>query len=233
MNKTVLIAISLLMAAVIAGWSFFTYGGETAKPTKEQQLILETKDERLSMGEPQAPVRIVEYGDILCPYCAKAHQQVVPKIQSNYIEKDKVHYEMRLVGMIAEDSKRAAEGAYCAGEQNKFWDYIDAAYRYTWENYYRHDKDPSEVTLFSSANMPKAALELGVFSGTDNIQWQNCVEAERYEETINSNRSDMSKLKAYGTPHFVIDGKGYNGAPPFSAFKAVIEAALNENQAKQ
>lgn len=69
----------------------------------------------------------MEFADILCPYCAKANQQVIPQIKSNYIDTGKVHYEVRLVAMIAPDSQHAGEGAYCAAKQGKFWNYLDTA----------------------------------------------------------------------------------------------------------
>lgn len=227
MKKKVLVLSFIILAMIVGGWAFFTYGGTTQQPiTSAEQKILNVQDKRLSKGSENAPVKIVEYADILCPYCAKANEQIIPQIQSNYIDKNQAHYEVRLVAMIAPDSERAAEGAYCAAEQNKFWNYIDTAYKDTWDTYYSQNKSPEDVPLFSAANIYGFAQSIGL----DAMQWQHCMDAGKYKDVIHKNEKAMNDMKAYGTPHFIINGNNYNGAPPFSAFKAVIDAELQKSK---
>lgn len=190
----------------------------------EQKKILETKDDRLSLGDSDATVRIVEYVDILCPYCAQANHEIIPKIKSDFIDSGKVHYEVRLVGMISPDSKRAAEGAYCAAEQDKFWNYIDTAYQKTWDDYYSQDKSAVDIHLFSAVNIADFASSVGV----DRLTWQRCMDRSDYGDTVDRNRSEMTSMNAHGTPHFVINGHGYNGSPPYQSFKAVINSELKK-----
>lgn len=232
MKSTAVIAI-LLAVALVAGWLFFTSGADNPPRTEEQQAILETQDERLSKGEASAPVKIVEYADILCPYCAQAHQDTIPRIEEEYVDTGKVHYEMRLVGMIAPDSTRAAEGAYCAAEQDKFWQYIDRIYDYTWDNYYSQDRSPEDISMFNHASMPSLTKKLDILDTKQSLEWQRCLDNGRYHTTVTDNRTDMRKLRAYGTPHFEIAGQSYNGNPPYAAFKTVIDAALNKQQTEQ
>lgn len=191
--------------------------------TDTQKKILEVQDERLTKGDKSAPVKIIEYADILCPYCAKANEEIIPQIQSNYIDKNQAHYEVRLVAMIAPDSERAAEGAYCAAEQNKFWDYLNTAYRDSWNNYYSKDKSPEDVKLFSKTGIYGFAKSIGL----EMFAWQQCMDQGKYADTITQNQKKMKEIEAYGTPHFIINDKSYNGAPPFPAFKAVIDGELN------
>lgn len=227
MKKSNIIVIILVLVVFGGIWAFFSIGGKQAPVAQTSLDILNVQDKRLSKGNPDAPVKIVEYADILCPFCAKANQEIIPKIQSDYIDTNKAHYEVRLVAMIAPDSQRAAEGAYCAAEQNKFWDYIDTAYKDTWDNYYSQNKTPDDVTLFSKSNIYGFARRVGL----GGMQWQQCMDEGRYKDTITQNQKKMSEIKAYGTPHFIINGKNYNGAPPFSAFKAVIDSELNKSKA--
>lgn len=228
MKKTLVILGSFIVALIVGGWLFFSYGGSTQEPLSEaEQKVLNVQDERLTKGDKTAPVKIVEYADILCPYCAKANEEVIPQIQSNYIDKKQVHYEVRLVAMISPDSKRAGEGAYCAAEQNKFWDYLDTAYKDTWNNYYSQNKKPQDVDLFTERNINSFAGRVGL----DTLSWQQCMDSGKYEKTITANQDKMSEMKAYGTPHFIINGNQYSGAPPYSSFKAVIDAELNKSKA--
>ena len=208
--------------------AFFNYGGKADSGlSSSQKKILETGDERLSLGEKDAPVRIVEYVDVMCQYCAQANREVVPKIKSDFIDKGKVHYEVRLVGVIDEDSKRAAEGAYCAAEQGMFWNYLDTAYDDTWNDFYNQGKKAIDIPLFSSVKIADFAESTGV----DRLVWQRCMDKGEYGDTVDINQSEMSSMGAYGTPHFLINEHGYNGAPPYQSFKAVINSELKKADA--
>ncbi len=224
-RKTVILVVLAVLVAV-GGWAFFAGDGkkiDKSLPAQNRE-VLKVQDKRLARGDDTAPVKIVEYADVLCPYCAKANDKVIPQIASNYIVPKKAHYEMRLIAMTSPDSQRAGEGAYCAAEQGKFWDYMNTAYRQTWDNYYSLDKGPEDVDIFSQGNIYGFAKGLGL----NMWEWQQCMDTGKYKETLIANKNKMSELEAYGTPHFVINGSNYNGAPPFAAFKAVIDVELRK-----
>lgn len=228
MKKTAIVLSAVVLAMIVGVWMFFSTGGTTAEPlSATEQKVLDVQDKRLTKGDENAPVKIVEYADILCPYCAKANEEIIPQIQSNYIDKKQVHYEVRLVAMISPDSQRAGEGAYCAAEQNKFWDYLDTAYKDTWNNYYSQNKTPQDVDIFTERSIDSFAKKVGL----DALSWEHCMDSDTYEKTITANQDKMREIKAYGTPHFIINGNNYNGAPPFSSYKAVIDAELNKLEA--
>lgn len=225
MKKTTQTTFALILTAIIGVAIFYAYNGSTATlPTAAERKILDVQNERLTKGDAQAPVKIVEYADILCPYCAKANEETIPQIQTSYIDKGQVQYEVRLVAMIAPDSARAAEGAYCAADQNKFWKYLDTAYKDTWEQYYSKNMTPRDVTMFSDVNVHTFASKIGL----DMATWQQCMADGKYEATLTQNQQQMSDIGANGTPLFIINGKEYNGAPPFSLFKTVIDAELRQ-----
>lgn len=188
------------------------------------QRVLDVQDERLAIGSETAPVKIVEYADVLCPYCAKVNEEVVPRMRSDYIDTKKAHYEIRLVAMIAPDSKLAGEGAYCAAEQNKFWDYMDLAYKETWQNYYSQNKSPEDVPLFSDAQINQFASRAGIELST----WRGCLDSGKYADVLEKNKAKMSEIKAYGTPHFLFNGQSYSGAPPYPFFQKALDAEYNK-----
>lgn len=229
-----LITLSVIVIVLTGAiWAFFTFGGSQVQLSQNQHEILDMRDERFSQGDPNAPVTIVEYADVLCPYCARVHGELMPQIQAEYIDSGKVYYEMRLVGMIAPDSMRAAEGAYCAAEHGQFWSYMDTAYRDTWNNYYSINLEPNDIKIFSNGQISIFAQRAGITDSNEKSAWQQCMSDAKYRQAIEQNKSDMSEMKAYGTPHFIIDGKSYSGNPPYSILKTMIEAALNEQKTKQ
>lgn len=190
--------------------------------------VLSIQDKRLSLGDESAPVKIVEYADILCPYCAQANANIIPRIKADYIDTKKAHYEVRLVGRIAPDSKRAAIGAYCAAEQGKFFDYLDTAYTRTWSEYYSQNKSPEDIPLFSELLIKDFAKRLGL----EMTAWDTCLTSGKYDSVLAANQAKMREIEAYGTPHFIINDRNYSGAPPYPAFQAVIDGELKKQEAK-
>lgn len=215
--------VTIIILGVIAWLIASHIGRESATVDSERAEILEVQQENLSKGSDDADITIVEYVDILCPHCAKAHQEILPKIEAEYIEPGKASYEVRLVAKIAPDSARAAKGAYCAAEQDMLWKYLDTAYRITWNDYYSQNRDTEEIDLFSQTNIGQFSHQI---IGLDKLAWTQCLESDRYDKTLEDNAQEMSDLKAYGTPHFIINGHDYNGAPPYEFFKTAIEAEL-------
>lgn len=136
----------------------------------------------------------------------------------------KARYEIRLVAMIAPDSQRAAEGAYCAAEQNKFWKYMDLAYKETWQNYYSQNKSPQEVPLFSDSQINQFAERVGLELST----WRDCLDNDTYAGVIQKNQATMAEINANGTPHFLFNGQSYAGAPPYELFQTALNAELNK-----
>ena len=167
-----------------------------------------------TMGDPNAPVKIIEYADFQCPYCRAFSQQTEPQILETYVKTGKVFFEYRSVGaFIGPESASAAEAAYCAGDQGKFWPYHDTLYaNWTGEN----------VGDFSTANLQKYAASLGLDQTTFDACLSGGKYVERVQQDVNNARSDGVRA----TPSFLVNGKMIKGAQPFSVFQQTIEAAL-------
>jgi protein-disulfide isomerase len=186
-----------------------------------------------AMGDPNAPIKIVEYSDFQCPYCAQFHQQTEPQIINTYIKTGKVYFVYRSMGNFISDnlgkyngisdaeSRDAAEAAYCAGDQNKFWEYHDILYaNYTGEG----------VGDFTSRRLVAYAEAIGL----DMNQFRTCFNNATYSQQVLQDQADGDAAGVTGTPTFVlsytIDGqtqtKLISGAEPFSTFQQEIDADL-------
>ncbi len=74
-----------------------------------------------AMGDPNAPIKIEEFSDFQCPYCARFHEETESQIVNTYVTDGTVYFVYRSFGdFIGPESKAAAEAAYCAGDQNKY-----------------------------------------------------------------------------------------------------------------
>ena len=185
-------------------------------PPKDTELAA-----KMSKGDKNAPVQMVEFADVLCALCAQAHTKVMPSIENDYIKTGKVRHEVRFVAKISPDSARAAKGAYCAAEQNKFWDYYDTAEKKLWDKF-DAGEHALNITTFSQSNIVSFAKPLGL----DMPAWNTCTSSDKYQSTLDKNNKDLQALNTYSTPTFLINGKAYGGAPAYEVFKAVIDEAL-------
>ena len=167
------------------------------------------------MGDPNAPVKIVEYADFQCPYCMHYWEETEPQIIQNYVATGKVYYEYRSVGgFIGPESADAADAAYCAADQNKFWEYHDILFA-NWTGENAGDFTPDRLRQYA------AAIHLNV------DQFNTCLNSGAHTNQVDQDVADAKTAGVQGTPAFFINGKLIEGAQPYSAFQQAIDAALN------
>jgi protein-disulfide isomerase len=167
------------------------------------------------MGNPNAPVKIIEYADFQCTFCLRYWTVTEPQIIQNYIATGKVYYEYRSVGgFIGPESANAANAAYCAADQNKFWEYHDTLFaNWTGEN-------AGDFTL-DKLRQYAAAIQLNL------DQFNACLNTSAHTGQVNQDVSDAKAVGVQGTPSFIINGKLVAGALPYSTFQQTIDAALS------
>ncbi|MFI5009819.1 MAG: DsbA family protein [Solirubrobacterales bacterium] len=82
-----------------------------------------------TLGNPKAPVTLVEFGDLQCPVCAAYAENALPAILTRYVRPGQVRLVFRNLDSIGSDSVRAARMAGVLGEQNHMWEFIDLMYK--------------------------------------------------------------------------------------------------------
>ena len=177
-----------------------------------------------AMGDPNAPIKIEEFSDFQCPYCARFHEETEWQIANSYVADGTVYMVYRSFGdFIGPESKAAAEAAYCAGDQDKFWEYHNILFaNQTGEN----------VGAYSDRRLQAFAEALSLDMDTFN----SCVSSGKYSDRVNQDKVDGTAAGVTGTPAFVItytvNGEQKQrfiaGAYPFSEFQTQIEGALAE-----
>jgi protein-disulfide isomerase len=80
------------------------------------------------LGSPDAPVTMVEFADLQCPFCAEYHARVFPELLDRYVRTGKLRLELRLLRFLGPDSDRLARAAAAASEQNRMWQLVGLAY---------------------------------------------------------------------------------------------------------
>jgi protein-disulfide isomerase len=166
-----------------------------------------------TMGDPNAPVVIEEFSDFQCAYCRQFFLETEKPLIDQYVNTGKVYFIYRTLGSwLGPGSQYSAEAAYCAGDQDMFWEFHDALFT----NQGRME--------FSPVNL----IQLADGMGLDLIEFGDCVESSKYREQIKKDLTDGISEGVRGTPSFLINDRLVIGAQQFSFFQQAIETALNE-----
>lgn len=159
-------------------------------------------------GAAKAAVTIVEFSDFECPFCAQV-QDTLKQIMERY------GGEVRLVfkHLPSEDHRHslaAARAAYCAGQQDRFWQFHDA--------------------LFASSHKlsPEVFSEIGVRLGLGREQFTACLSDEASRTAVVRDIELARRYRIDSTPSFLINGKLVKGALTFAEFQNIIERELQQ-----
>ena len=168
------------------------------------------------LGDNNAPITIVEFGDYQCFYCNKFFHETEDQINENYIKTGKAKMIFKDYTIIGPDSVVSAHAAHCADEQGKFWEYHDALYN-NWNG---------ENNGWASAeNQFKFAKDVGL----DEKAFTECMMSEKYKEKIQASSEDAKTLGLTGTPAFFVIGPNNKivkipGAQPYNIFVNILES---------
>ncbi len=170
------------------------------------------------LGDPGAPVTIVEFGDYQCFFCNRFFHDTEAALVENYVDTGKANIIFKDYTIIGSDSISAAHGAHCADEQGKFWEYHDILYdNWTGEN----------NGWASHENLEGFAAGLGL----DVEQWNGCMADGGHQNKIAASGEDARTLGLGGTPAFFVIGPDdqvtqITGAQPYARFAEILDAEL-------
>lgn len=215
-NQRILIIVGVSVIAIAVALLLILPTLQPVGTIAEHTLMNRPQVKFNGMGDPNAPVKIIEYSDFQCPYCAQFVTKTEQQLIDAYIATGKVYFEYHSFGeFIGPESARSAEAAYCAGDQEKFWEMHDIIFaNHTGENV----GDFTDKRLIAFAN--KIGLDAAKFS--------DCFTSGKYAAQVNQDGVDGAQAGVKATPSFVINGKLFEGAQPFSGFQTEIEALLKQ-----
>lgn len=233
-KKDRFLPISILIAAVlIAGAVMFSalYRPGSAAPTDNgaaaggaggtnntSAMQIGPRDEIL--GNQNAPVTLVEYGDYQCPFCSAFFAQTQPQLVNDYINKGVVRMVFRNFAFLGPESVAAAQAAECAFDQQKLWPYHDALYQAKVSDEQKGGSENDGIfnrTLF---------LNLAQKIGLDMPTFTSCLDSNKYASLVAQEKTAAGQVGVNSTPSFFVNGTSIVGAQPYTAFQTAIDAAV-------
>jgi protein-disulfide isomerase len=94
-----------------------------------EELLDGVPQDGVAIGDPEAPVTLVEFADLQCPFCAQWASETFPVLVEDYVQDGQLRIEFRPMVFIGEDSGRGARAALAAGEQGRLWHVLELLYR--------------------------------------------------------------------------------------------------------
>ena len=188
--------------------------------TKIQSLSVFTDNASPILGNPNAPITMVEFGDYQCTFCSKFFHETENSIITNYVKTGKVKILFKDYIILGQDSMNAANAAHCANDQKLFWEYHSMLYN----NWAGEDTGWADLThLHEFANT--LGLDMDVFS--------TCMSDLKWNELVNLSSIDGQKLGVSGTPTFFVIDQNNDvmkivGAQHYDVFKQIFDSVLDE-----
>ena len=147
-----------------------------------------------TLGDKNAPVAVIEFGDYQCPACAAFFTQEEPTIIKNYVDTNKISFTFVPFSFIGAESFAAAQAAYCAGDQGKYWPYHDALY---------NDQHGENTGYFSTSKLEEYAQTLSLNTTT----FKQCFEGGKYKAQVDTDYNYGVSKNVQATPSFLVDGQ--------------------------
>ena len=188
--------------------------------TKIQSLSVFTDNASPILGNPNAPITMVEFGDYQCTFCSKFFHETGNPIITNYIKTGKVKILFKDFIILGQDSRNAANAAHCANDQKLFWEYHSMLYN-NWAGENTGWADLAHLHEFANT----LGLDMDVFS--------TCMSDLKWNELVNLSSKDGQKLGVSGTPTFFVIDQNNDvikivGAQHYDVFKQIFDSVLDE-----
>ena len=219
MNKKGVI-IGVIVVAIIAGITALS----TSSPSETVNLDMGRTHGTIStamgspiLGNPSAPITIVEFGDYQCEQCYAWFHETKPAIVRDYIDTGKANLVFVDLAFLGRDSIPASMATYCAEDQGMYWEYHDLLY-----NFQEHVDNGWANSERLKAFADSLDLDLELF--------ESCLDSGKYSKRVQYNIQQASENDVRGTPGFFIVGpdgqQKIGGAQPFSVFKNILDSMI-------
>jgi len=168
-----------------------------------------------TLGDPSAPVTMTEFGDPQCPVCKAFAEQVAPELITSEVKTGRVKFTYQPYLIIGPDSQPAMKAVLAAGEQGRFWNYLQLFYANQGEENSGYVTDDFLTNIAEAAGVP------------DTDKWNQSRSSSRWDSIISKGTIDAEGFGFNGTPSLVAQGpKGTQTIKGFSLSE--IQAAVQQ-----
>ena len=187
--KLYYLAIPILIGVLVGG--VLSEYGVNSNDSKKLTFSKLVENGSPVMGNINAPITILEWGDYQCTFCYKFHQNTLDIINEDFIKTGKVKIIFKDFPLNGPDSKLAAEASYCAQDQEKYWKYHDELYK-NWGG--------ERTGWITRESLTKFAETVDL----DIEKFNKCLDDHKYENKVNSLYAFGKEIGIDATPSFLV-----------------------------
>ena len=165
----------------------------------------------MALGRADAPVTIVQYASLSCPYCRRFQIETFPELKAEYIDPGKVRYVLREFP-IGKQSGLATIALRCAGP-GKYFALYDKLMR-------------EQASWVSQEVRPEAILKVAAQVGMTRAQFDSCRENRGMIAALNAIKERGRMLGVIGTPNFFVEGKLIKSVISIAEIRAMVDPIL-------
>ena len=177
--------------------------------------ILKIEEDEIILGNPDAPITVIEYASMSCPHCASFHLNTLPIIKEEYIDTGKVKFVFRDYPFNL-PALQASMIIRCVGE-SVYHKYINALFS-------------MQKKWVKSKGSAEKLFEIMNNSGMSKEEFDICLNDKDMENKILSGQLEAQKqLSINTTPSFIINGKKLEGNKPIDTFRNIFESILEKS----
>ncbi len=189
MTKLYLLIIPIAIG-IIAGM-FLAFNLESSSDSKLLTSSKLIEDGSPIMGNSNAPITILEWGDYQCTFCYRFHENTLDIINEEFIKTGKVKLVFKDFPLNGPDSLLAAEASYCAEDQEKYWQYHDELYK-NWGG--------ERTGWITRESLDKFAVTVDL----DLLQFNVCLDEHKYQNRVNALHEFGKEIGIDATPSFLV-----------------------------
>ena len=215
MNNYAFLVIPIVVG-LVSGYVIVTNSGES--DANDDALLTATKlieNGSPMMGDPSAPITILEWGDYQCTFCFRFHESSLKILEDEYIDTGKVNLVFKDFPLNGPDSILAAEASYCAGEQGKYWEYHDEIYT-NWAG--------EKTGWITRASLTSFAESVEM---SDINEFHECMNLQRHQQRVLDLEQFGREIGVDATPSFFVFNDEQiikiRGNQPLDVFRQVID----------
>ncbi len=171
----------------------------------------------LVLGDPKAPVEVIEYGDLQCPACKAYSEEILPDAIEGQVKQGQAKISFHNFTIIGPESTPAGAAAIAAGEQGVGWTFIDIFYK---------NQGKENAGYVDDEFMTAIAKSAGV---ADIAQWNKVRNSAKTKREVEKTTGEAQRLGLSATPSFLIRGPSTNGTELLEfTSPAELEAAIDK-----
>ncbi|HMC49852.1 MAG TPA: thioredoxin domain-containing protein [Solirubrobacterales bacterium] len=209
----------VVVAVLIVISSGNSSGGDSSNIVEVKgvdKLLAGIPQKGMVLGDPGAKVKVLEFGDLQCPFCKGYSEEVLPQVIENRVRSGEATLEFRNFTIIGPQSRPAGAAAIAAGEQGRGWNFVELFYRNQGSEDSGYADDAFLTAIARAAGVPDLA------------RWNRERKSQAAIAAVEATNAEAEKLGFSGTPSFALEGPGTAGLETIDTPESVdaLESAI-------